>query len=57
MIVDGGIMKCGDHYENVKLQMGNYHLKNDLFMIYMGGCDIVFWVEWLRTLGLASMHF
>ena len=41
LIANGGTMKCGGHYENVKLQMGDYHLKTRMFAIDMGGYDIV----------------
>jgi hypothetical protein len=41
MIVNGGSMKCGGCCENVRLQIGNYHLKSHMFAIDMGGCDIV----------------
>jgi hypothetical protein len=37
--------------------MGDYHLKNRMFAIDMGGCDIVLGVEWLRTLGPITMDF
>ena len=56
-IADGGTMKCEGRCENVKLQMGDYHLKTHMFSINMGGCDIVLGVEWLRTLGLITMDF
>jgi hypothetical protein len=45
LIANGGTMKCGGHYENVKLQLGDYTLKTHMFFISMGGCDIVFGVE------------
>jgi hypothetical protein len=41
MIANGGIMKCGGWCENVKLQMGEYHLKYHMFSIEMGGFDVV----------------
>jgi len=41
MIANGGSMKCGGHCENVRLQIGDYHLKSHMFSIDMGGCDIV----------------
>ena len=44
-IADGGTMKCEGRCENVKLQMGEYHLKIHMFPINMGGCDIVLGVE------------
>jgi hypothetical protein len=57
MIANGGSMKCGGRYENVCLQIGDYHLKSHMFVIDMGGCDIVLGVEWLRTLGPILMDF
>jgi len=40
-IANGGTMKCGGICENVKLQMGAYHMKTHMFSISMGGYDIV----------------
>jgi hypothetical protein len=57
LIGNGGMMKCGGRCENVKLQMGDYHLKNHMFSISMGGCDIVLSVEWLLTLGPITMDY
>ena len=56
-IADGGTMKCEGHCENVKLQMGDYHLKTQMFSIHMGGCDIVLGAKWLHTLGPIIMDF
>ena len=50
-------MKCGGRCENVKLQMGDYHLKTHMFVIDMGGCDIVLGAEWVCTLGPITMDF
>jgi hypothetical protein len=41
MSANGGSMKCGGRCENVCLQFGDYHLKSHMFVIDMGGCDIV----------------
>lgn len=57
MIANGGMMKCGGQCENVKLQMGSYHLKNHMFSIEMGGCYLVLKVEWLCTFVLVTMDF
>ena len=57
MIANGVSMKCGDHCENVQLQVGDYSLKTHMFAIEMGGCDIVLIVELLRTLCPIKMHF
>jgi hypothetical protein len=57
MIANGGSMKCGGRCENVRLQIGDYHLKSHMFAIDMVGCDIVLGVDWLRTLGPILMDF
>jgi hypothetical protein len=50
-------MKCGGRCDNVKLQMGDYHLKTHILSISMGDCDIVLGVEWLHTLGQITMDY
>ena len=50
-------MKCVGRCENVKLQMGDYHLKVHMFAINMGGCDIVLGAEWLRAPDPITMDF
>jgi len=57
MISNGGSMKCGGRCENVRLQIGDYHLKSHMFSINMGGCDIVLGADWIRTLGPILMNF
>jgi hypothetical protein len=57
IIANGGTMKCGGCCENVKLQIGDYHIKMHMLSIAMGGCDIVFGVKWLRTLGPITMDY
>jgi hypothetical protein len=57
MIANGGSMKHGGRCENVRLQIGDYHLKYPMFSIDMGGCDIVLGADWLRTLGPILMDF
>jgi hypothetical protein len=41
MISNGSSMKCGGRYENVNLQIGDYHLKSHMFSIDIGCCDIM----------------
>jgi len=50
-------MKCGGHCENVKLQMGDYHMKTHMLSIAMGGCDIALGLEWLCTMGLITIDY
>ena len=37
--------------------MGDYHLKTHMFVVDIGGCDIVMGVESLRTLGPITRDF
>jgi len=39
MIANGGMMKFGGRCENVKLQIGEYHLKTHMFSIEIGDYD------------------
>jgi hypothetical protein len=57
MIANGGMIKCGAQCENMKLQMGEYHLNSHMFSIEMGGCEVVLKAKWLCTLGPISMDF
>jgi hypothetical protein len=57
MISNSSSMKCGVCCENVRLQIGQYNLKSHTFSMDMGGCVIVFCVEWIHTLGPITMDF
>jgi hypothetical protein len=57
MIANGGSMKCGGSCENVRLQISDYHLKSHMFVIDMGGCDIMLGADWLRTMGPILIDF
>ena len=57
LIANGGLMKCVGLFLNVKLQMGYYHLKTHMFIVDIGGFDIVLGAERLRTLGSITMEF
>ena len=57
MIVNGGMMKCGYHYENAKLQMGYYLLKTHVFIIEMGGCDAVLGTLMDKDFGIGHHGF
>jgi hypothetical protein len=45
MIANGGITKCDGKCENVKLKMGDYMLKSNMFTIEIGGFDVVLGVK------------
>jgi hypothetical protein len=57
MIVNGGSMKCEGGFENVRLQVGQYHMRSYMFYIDMGTYDVVLGVEFSRTLGPILMDF
>ena len=57
LITNGGLMKCGGCCLNVKLQMGDYHLKAHMFAVDIGGCNILLGIEWLMRLGMVTMDF
>jgi hypothetical protein len=57
MFANGGSMKFGGRCENVHLQIGDYHLKSNMFSIDLGGCDIVLGADWIRNLGPILMDF
>ena len=50
-------MACGCHCENVRLQLGDYHLKSYMFFMDIDGCDIVLGAKWLCTLSPVAMDF
>ena len=43
----GNVGKC----HKVKLQMQEYNLESDLFVVPLGRIDVVLGIEWLQTLG------
>jgi hypothetical protein len=57
MISNGRSMKCGGCCQNVHLEIGQYHMKSHMFVIDMGGCDILLGVEWIRIIGPILMDF
>jgi hypothetical protein len=57
MTSNWGYIKCHGWCEKMKLKVGEYSLKTDMFFIVMGGCDIVLSVEWLTTSNPVAMDF
>jgi hypothetical protein len=37
--------------------MGDYNIKTHMFVVNIGGCDIMLWASWLHTLGPITMDF
>ena len=57
MVGNGGKIACKGMCHNVKLSMGHYTLKSDMYTLPLGECDIVLGVQWLRTLGTMQWNF
>lgn len=57
MINNDGKITCKGMCHNVKLNMGNYTLKNDTYALNLGGCDIVLRAQWLQILGPTLWDF
>lgn len=57
MVGNGGKIACKGTCQNVKLSMGQYTLKSDMYVLPLGGCDIVLEIQWLRTLGTIQWNF
>lgn len=50
MIANGGYKKCGSHYENVCLQIGDYFFKAHMLCIEIMGSNIALGEKWLHKL-------
>lgn len=51
MIANGGTLPCKGKCRNVRLSIGDYNMRSDMFALPLGGCDVVLGAQWLRTLG------
>jgi hypothetical protein len=50
-------MNCGGHCENLRLQIGDYHMKSHMFAIDMGGFYIMLGAKWHKDFGSHSHGF
>jgi len=57
LVGNGGKIACKGTCRNVKLSMGQYILKSDMYVLPLGGCDIILGIQWLRTLGTIQWNF
>lgn len=57
MVGNGKKIACKGTCQNVKLSMGQYTLKSDMYILPLEGCDIVLGIQWLRTLGTIQWNF
>ena len=56
MVADGKKIENVGKRHNVKLQMQEYNLEPDFFVVSLGGVDVVLGIQWLQTLGTYSAN-
>lgn len=54
MVANGGKMACHEKCQNIIIAMGDSTLQSNMMAIPIGGCDVEFGVQWLRTLRLIN---
>jgi hypothetical protein len=57
LVANGGSIDCGGKCHNIKLSMGEYNLEIPMYVIPIGGVDVVLGIQWLRTLGTISTNY
>lgn len=57
MISNGGKIACKGWCQNIKLSMGDYEMQSDMYVLPLGGCNIVLGIQWLMILGLVLYDF
>ena len=51
MIANGATVPCNGNFFNVRIYIGDYTLRSNMFSMPLGGCDVILGTQWLRTLG------
>lgn len=57
MITDGGKIMSQRCCRHIPLEVGGYNCHTDLFSLPLGGCDLVFGVQWLSTVSPVLWDF
>ncbi|XP_057846650.2 uncharacterized protein LOC131056314 [Cryptomeria japonica] len=56
MVADGFHISCTKKILNLKMQLGNYEVKDDFYVVHIGDTDVVLGIQWLRSLGEISLN-
>lgn len=56
-VANGAILPCLGHCKVISLKLQDYTSKVNLYMLTLGGCDLVLGVDWLRGLGPVLWNF
>lgn len=51
MVANGVILPCLGYYKVASFHLQGHTFQATLYLLTLGGCDIVFEVDWLRILG------
>ena len=56
-VANGDTLSCPGWCKGVQLAMQACHIITNLFLLTLGGCDVVLGVDWLRSLGTIKWNF
>ena len=56
-VANGETLPCLGHCKAVKLTLQACNITTKLFLLTLGGCDVVLGVDWLRSLGTIQWNF
>ena len=51
MVANGSTLPCKGKCHNVCISIGYYKFCSNMFVMPLGGCDLILGTQWLRTLG------
>ena len=51
MVANGSTLPCKGKCRNVCISIGDYTLRSNMFVMPLGGCDVILGTQWLHTLG------
>ncbi|XP_059064922.1 uncharacterized protein LOC131856971 [Cryptomeria japonica] len=56
MVADGFHISCTKKIPNMSMQLGNYEVKDDFYVVNIGDTDVVLGIQWLHSLGEISLN-
>ncbi|XP_057857449.2 uncharacterized protein LOC131066653 [Cryptomeria japonica] len=56
MVADGFHISCTKKIPNMSMQLGNYKVKDDFYVVNIGDTDVVLGIQWLCSLGEISLN-
>lgn len=56
MVADGFHISCTKKISNMTMQLGNYEVKDDFYVVSIGDTDAVLGIQWLRSLREISIN-